>query len=247
MDQEYSTQYFELEKSHWWFVARKEILRDSLQSVIHHIPKQNNERQILNIGVAGGETSLMLSEFGNVTSVEFDEKICRELHKRNIPIVQADMTKLPFENNRFDIVAAFDVVEHIEKDQLAILEAIRVTKKGGLTFMTVPALNSLWSNHDEVNHHFRRYTLGSFNQLFRTQQLIFTSYFNFLLFPVIAGIRLVQRFLKKPNELKSDFESNKTSWTNGLLKKIFESEKHVLNRNIRLPIGISIMTIYRKP
>ena len=247
MESKFSSEYLELEKTHWWFLARKEILRSLIHRVLqrhsHLSPSENGQLKILNIGIAGGETSRMLCSLGEVTSIEYDEATCKELAKRSIPVIQADMKNLPFEDASFDIVAAFDVVEHIDDDQSAIDEAFRTTKKGGLVFMTVPAYPILWSNHDEVNHHFRRYTSSRFKELFNGQQIIFSSYFNFLLFPVVAFLRLTSKLRVPLHPAKSDFNITRF---NIILKKIFESEKHLLSRFISFPYGVSFMLFARK-
>ena len=161
MDAEYYKLYYKVEREHWWFKARAEILKDQIR-----INVSEPGLRILNIGAATYKTSEMLSEFGEVTSVEYDDDCCeyvtKELKKE---IFQGDATALEFENNVFDIVCAFDVIEHIEDHSKAMTEMYRVCKDKGLVFITVPAYQFLWTNHDEINHHFRRYNKSNFRNI----------------------------------------------------------------------------------
>jgi len=91
----------------------------------------------------------MLEKFGDVTSIEYDEDCCQFLNEvLHIPALQGSITELEFEDNSFDLVCAFDVIEHVEDDSKAASEMLRVCKKDGLVFATVPAFMLLWSEHD---------------------------------------------------------------------------------------------------
>jgi ubiquinone/menaquinone biosynthesis C-methylase UbiE len=76
-----------------------------------------------------------------------------------------EMYELPFKDEEFDLICAFDVIEHVEDDLLGIREMKRVCKNEGLMVLTVPAYMFLWSHHDEVNQHYRRYTLKNLKNL----------------------------------------------------------------------------------
>ena len=142
----------------------------------------------------------MLEKYGHVTSLEYDEECCKFVREKcNLDVIHGSMTELPFDDNRFDLVCAFDVVEHIEDDNTAINEMKRVMAPSGDYFLTVPAFMFLWSEHDEINHHFRRYTRGNFKSLLTQQEVKpqYIGYFNSLLFIPIALVRLVQKLLPK--------------------------------------------------
>jgi SAM-dependent methyltransferase len=250
MDKNYYKKYYTLEREHWWFTARAKILMTHISRVFLH-PKDLN---ILNIGAATGYSSELLQQFGAVTSVEFDEdcyKFTRDVVK--IPIQQGSILALDFPDNTFDLVCAFDVIEHVEDDRLAVSEMRRVAKQGGVMCVTVPAFMFLWSEHDVVNHHFRRYTSKILRGLFLEKNTqIFHSYFNFWLFFPIAAVRFALRvFTKKhlvtPENAQSDFDNFKSnSIVNTVLKYIFLSENIFFKRLIPLPIGVSILSSWRK-
>ncbi len=249
MDKQYYKQYYHLEREHWWFTARLSIL----ERKVNRLLRQKPNAKILNIGIATGATSIMLAKYGEVTSLEYDEDCCEFVREKcGIDVIHGSMTELPFDSNHYDLVCAFDVVEHIEDDDKAISELKRVMNQDGNYFLTVPAFMFLWSEHDEINHHYRRYTRSSFVKLLKGQGLTpqYNTYFNSLLFLPIAAVRVLQNTFKKKNtteEKKSDFDGmNSIGLVNSILKSIFLLEKPLLSLGIRLPFGISVMAIGNK-
>ncbi len=252
MDKQYYKEYYHLERKHWWFRARLEILEDLLtKQALHGLPARP---RILNAGVATGATTTMLEKHGTVTSLEYDKDCCDFLRETvKMPVVNASLTELPFEDAAFDLVCAFDVIEHIEDDALAVREIHRVLAPGGVVFLTVPAYQFLWSKHDEVNHHFRRYTADQLDRVL--QQAAFrrerTSYFNSLLFPPIALARTVSN-LRPEKETEegtsgSDFDAYQTGdFVNSIFYKVFRLERKLLGKRGRFPFGVSLFTIGRK-
>ena len=247
MDKQYYKQYYKLEREHWWFLARKEILK----SIIKRKINTYKPLRILNIGTATGAGTIMLQEFGEVTSIEYDSDCCKFLNDElHILTQEGSITELQFEDNSFDLVCAFDVIEHVEDDTLAASEMLRVCKKDGFVIATVPAFMLLWSEHDVINHHFRRYKLNPFRNLFKVDDdnVVVKSYFNFFFFIPIALIRIImwpfQKNRTKTNAT-SDFERFKTGWLNTLLYHIFLIEKTLL-KYFRLPFGVSIVCLVKK-
>jgi SAM-dependent methyltransferase len=143
----------------------------------------------------------------------------------------------------FDLIASFDVIEHIE-DDLAALKTLRLhmTPQSRL-FITVPAYQWMWSAHDTHNHHFRRYTKTQLNSLLA--QAGFTiersSYFNFLLFPLIAGVRLLQNIFSA-SRLAEEIVPSPV--VNKFFEMIFNIERYLL-RFCNLPFGVSIFAIVK--
>jgi ubiquinone/menaquinone biosynthesis C-methylase UbiE len=251
MDTNYYIDYYDLERKHWWFTARLDILESILKKRILVQDRNKEYINILNIGVATGATTQMLSKYGNVTSLEYDEGCCQFLFKKTgIQAVNASVTEMPFSDNSYDLVCAFDVVEHVENETLAIQEISRVLKVGGQTFTTVPAFKTLWGDHDIINHHFRRYKKKGYNQLF-SENKIDTSYlnnFNFWLFIPIAMVRIITRVVisttKMSKTRSTDNEGlNSNKFIGSVLKAIFRSERHLINNGIKLPFGVSIVHI----
>ncbi len=251
MDPKFYKEYYQLERNHWWFTARLSILESLLQKLV--LQNKDAPLKILNAGVATGATSEMLNTYGEVTSLEYDKDCCDFLElKTSIKPVHGSLTELPFHDQEFDLVCAFDVIEHIEDDVLACQEIARVLKSDGMYFITVPAFKFLWSNHDVINHHFRRYTRRTLHESINNGNLKneHSTYFNFLLFIPIALLRLSQKLLPKSKQQQSSGSDNEIFQSNALinktLKSVFLLEKTILDRRIKLPFGISFLSIGTK-
>ncbi|MBL7892791.1 MAG: class I SAM-dependent methyltransferase [Bacteroidia bacterium] len=247
MTRDYYNEYSTFEREHWWFLARKKIILSHLSTLL----KEKKNLNILNIGAATGASTIMLQQFGKVTSVEYDKECCDFLlNNLGIPVVNCSITDLKFDNEEFDLVCAFDVIEHVEDDTKGVNEMKRVCKQNGIICVTVPAFMSLWSNHDEVNMHRRRYVKNQFMNLFKKDgHIIFASYFNFFLFLPIYLFRKINRFI--PSRLLrggsgSDVTVFKKSFLDSILFHLMASERYFLNLNIPLPFGVSILLSWKK-
>lgn len=247
MEKNYYRDYYRFEREHWWFRARREILRNYIGRRIH----QGKPLSVLNIGAATGSSSEMLMAFGKVTSIEYDRD-CIEMvkDKLSFPISFGDILNLDFMDGSFDLVCAFDVIEHVGDDRRALSEMTRVCRPGGHLLVTVPALMQLWSEHDIINHHFRRYDLPQLEALFATQpacRKVFSSYFNARLFPLVYAARKLFKGKTKQEEgenLRSDMEKYQAGPADGLLYRIMEGEKSRLTKGKPFRIGVSILGHY---
>ncbi|MFM2359837.1 MAG: hypothetical protein RLY16_1830 [Bacteroidota bacterium] len=249
MNNDYVQQYGTLENTHWWFLVRQKIILQTLRRNIVFEAKQ--PLKILNVGAAAGASSKWLSSLGKVTSVEPDIFFVEHLRKQNIDVVQASADSLPFETEQFDLVCAFDVIEHVKDDSKAMQEFFRVCKSTGYVCITVPAYQWLWSKHDVVNQHFRRYSSG---QIFRlsnnvsSAKLIYCSYFNTVLFLPILLVRALQKIARRSRATTahSDFETYKSgSLQQRFCYQLFSLEL-VLLRTFKLPFGVSFLALFSK-
>ncbi|MCA6449678.1 MAG: methyltransferase domain-containing protein [Chitinophagaceae bacterium] len=251
MDKAYFNEYYHLERKNWWFTVRRKILSERIEYLLG---KPRNITS-LNVGAATGTTSDMLTRFGQVTSVEYDVDCCNFAKTyMTTPILQGSITELPFPKESFDLVCAFDVIEHVENDHIAVEELIRVCKPGGHIVVTVPAYAFLWGPHDIINQHYRRYTLKELVQLFgsRKGRIIYKTYFNAILFVPIASFRLdvslCNRFIKKKESKgMSDHQVFGTAGVfNSLLAGLFNIDYYLLKAGLHLPTGVSIMIVFKK-
>ncbi len=251
MDKKYYFKYYDYERFHWWFKARSIILKTYLKNNVI----SNTNCKILNVGAATGATTEMLSEFGDCTSIEFSKDCISFTNEQlNLNIVWGDVRKLDFLDDFFDVVCVFDVIEHIDDDELALSELLRVTKPNGSVVITVPAHMHLWSDHDLVNHHFRRYNLSELQNLIqknKVSKIEFISYFNCFLYYPISAFRKVKNIFKSNKKedvvLKSDFETfSPGAFFNKILFGIFLSEISFLKKRIPLPNGVSLICHLKK-
>lgn len=252
MQQDYYKEYYNYERQHWWFVAREKLI---IQAIKSHVltPKNKVSLRILNIGCSTGRSSEYLAQFGEVTSLEYDQECCEfTTQKTGLQIINGSITELPFEDKSFDLVCAFDVVEHVEDHEKAVQEMKRVADRNGILFITVPAFMSLWSHHDEVNYHFRRYKIKQVHNLFSSKndgKKIYSTYFNFLLFIPILLFRKASNIFKFGDKRKgagSDFESYNNSFLNKILFIIMHFERFFIKNKITLPFGVSLLYLWKK-
>ena len=248
MDSAYYKEYYDLERQHWWFRVRAKIIAERLEAQLDG----RRDLRILNIGAATGRSTELLSAYGKVTSIEYDADCCAYTNERlGLNILNASILELPFEKEEFDLVCAFDVIEHVEEDGQAVAEMKRVCKRDGILYITVPAFMSLWSHHDVVNQHFRRYTMSQIKQLFNSsrEKIVCKTYFNFFLYFPILAFRLLSRLIPDRwirKEAGSDFTVvGQDNWINRLFYLIFDLERKLL-KWIKFPIGVSILFMMKK-
>lgn len=253
MDASYYHDYAKLERSHWWFKARNGIIYQFVKDTIK--PNQRKPIKILNVGCGTGRTTELLSQLGEVTSIEYDHETAEfAAESTGLSVEQGDVKSLKFKNEEFDLVCAFDVIEHVDDDVLAVEEMYRVLKKDGKLIITVPACPFLWSEHDEINHHFRRYTKSSLETTFSNSSFNsceFISYFNFFLFPLVAGYRLISHIIRKKDENKygaaKDFKfGGKSGWSSDVFERILGSEYFLLKKGLPFPVGVSLIAKLKK-
>ncbi|MES1972977.1 MAG: class I SAM-dependent methyltransferase [Pseudomonadota bacterium] len=226
------------DSTHWWYTARRDILADFLARE-GHLPR---DARILEIGCGTGHNLPMLAAFGTVDAIEIDPA-AREIASARLgkPVGAAPLPDLTgVERGSYDLVAVLDVVEHIADDVAALKAMAACLKPGGKILITVPAHQWMWSAHDVVNHHHRRYSKASLAAAIRAAGLEprKLGYFNSLLFPLAAASRLAGRLTGKDD---SD-DSPPPRLLNTLFEAIFRLERHLVGR-VPLSPGVSIITL----
>lgn len=230
-----------IEKEHWWWEGRRELIKNLLQG--------RHPERILDIGCGTGETLTYLSTLfpkAKLYGIDTSSKAVSYAKRRGHPnIYKANAYRLPFRDNYFDVVLFLDVLEHIERDALAIGEAKRVLKSDGSIIITAPALSFIWSEHDVGQGHKRRYTRYEIRKLAFQNKLkvAFLGYFNFFLSPLIIAIRLLSRI--RPFRWLADYDRSvnydiaNMGAVNHFLSAVFINEIKLL-KYIRYPLGVSV-------
>lgn len=228
----------EHDSTHWWYRARREILSDYLARY-GGLPK---DARILEIGCGTGHNLPMLARFGTVEAIEIDPA-ARAIASQRLgkPVSDAPLPALPgIERGAYDLVAVLDVVEHIEDDVAALAAMRDCLRPGGKILIAVPAHQWMWSAHDVVNHHHRRYSKATLVKAIEAAGLKATKlgYFNSLLFPLAAAARVAGRLTGRDD---SD-DSPPPKPVNALFEAIFGLERHLIGR-VPMPPGVSIITL----
>jgi SAM-dependent methyltransferase len=154
---------------------------------------------------------------------------------------------LTFAADSFDLAVSLDVIEHLGDDLAALRELRRVVAPGGALLVTVPAYQWLWSGHDEINHHHRRYTRRTLQRAAEQAgwKQARTTYFNSLLLPAAIVLRVLDRV----NRAKTT-ESSLDLWVppeplNWLLERPLALEAALIARGGRIPAGLSLLAVFR--
>ena len=237
---------YQAELTHWWFQARLQIV----SSLIRRFSPGPAPRRIADIGCGMGASLERLARLGTVVGADFSPTALAFARSRTRePLVAAALPDLPFADGQFDVVCALDVIEHIDDDAAAVRELSRICRPGGLLVLTVPAYPWLWSEHDDINEHKRRYTRRRLQECLAPLPIdvLRLSYMNTLLAPPLMLARLIKRACKSRQAAqpeKSDVFAVAEP-LNTLLRIVFAAEAAVLPY-VCLPLGTSVIAIGRK-
>jgi SAM-dependent methyltransferase len=231
-------QMAELDQRHWWYRARREVLAELIRR--EALPPAN--AHILEIGCGTGHNLEMLSRFGSVEAIELDDE-ARAIAERRLrrKVMSARLPELAGVRDRsYDLIAALDVIEHIDDDAGALAAVASKLKAGGKLVMTVPAHQWMWSAHDIVNHHKRRYSKRALRHLIESSPLKLEKlgYFNSLLFPLAVAERLTSKLSGKDD---ADVKLPSAP-VNAALETVFAAERHLVGR-LPLPPGLSLFAV----
>lgn len=228
-----------LEKSHPWFIAKRNFLLYALQKYAAA------SARILDIGCGtGGVMSALKAAGYNIEGVDPSDDALDYCRKKGLIANKATAENTDQADGSFDVVIALDVFEHLADDRLGAEEIRRILKPGGLAIITVPAHQALFSNHDKQLHHFRRYGKIRLKKLFAADfELVKMTWLHSTVLLPLALKRLVQK--NSPKQADSDVGEVGTL-ISGALNLIYSIELAWLKIFGALPWGLSLMVIARK-
>jgi SAM-dependent methyltransferase len=245
--QPFPSESFELlaaeEDKHWWFRARNRVILWALKKQVGQF------NQFLEVGCG---TAFVLNgvreayPHADLYGSEFFEEGLIHARKR-IPtakFLQIDATAMK-DVDQYDVIGAFDVIEHIEQDELAINNLARALKSGGSLLISVPQHKWLWSQADEFACHVRRY---SRTELIRKIEgaglkIKYTSSFVSLLIPLMW----LSRVRPSKGEYDPMTEFNIPHRINKSLELVMKFELMLMKLGISLPFGGSLLLVASKP
>jgi len=245
--EEYFEFWFERENTHFWHLARKEVIYRFCEPYFKKAFSDISKISAVEIGVGNGSVSTEFVKHGVpmegadlfYSSLQF----CRK--RLDIPLYEADLLKLPFKE-KYDFVGIYDIIEHIEDDRLALKNLYNALKPGGLVNITVPACKFLWSKFDELDHK-RRYSKKELIDKVREAgfKIHRTSFFVFFLFPVVYIVRKLQTY-PSDTKLEQVKEVRVVPGINEIFLAIFRLEKYLI-RVMNFPIGSSLIMMAERP
>jgi SAM-dependent methyltransferase len=230
-------QMAELDDRHWWYRARRRILAELIRREAN-LPA---DARILEIGCGTGHNLSMLGGFGHIDGLELDDEAAALSEKRlGRKVMRSPLPALAEVPGDYDLIGAFDVIEHIDDDTAALAAIATKLKSGGKFIMTVPAHPWMWTAHDVANHHKRRYSKAALRKLVEgsPMRLDKIGYFNSLLFPLAVTQRAASKLRGKDN---GDV-SLPAAPLNRSLEAVFASERYLVGR-LPLPPGLSLFAV----
>lgn len=234
---------YRVEGSHWWFVGRRRIIASFMQRIAEVL--QVKQPRILDVGCGTGANLELLAEFGEAEGVDISPEALSFCRQRGLTTVkQGEAEALPYDDCSFDLVAALDVVEHLDNDVAGLKEMHRVLKPNGRALLFVPAFMFLWGVQDDISNHRRRYTLKQLKQVVQEAgfEIERATYVNITFFlPILVG-----RLLMRITGFRPESENNLTvGFLNGFLGRIFGAEAPLL-RITNFPFGVSAICVARR-
>ncbi len=237
----------EVEARHWFYSGKREIVRHWL---CRAGPLKLSDT-LLDCGAGTGKFVEEMSHTCHALALDdhAESLVIAEKKLGKGRVVEGRCTALPFPDNSLDAITALDVLEHVDRDDIAVGEFARVLKPGGILVVTVPALPSLWSDWDVVLHHHRRYTRNSLHALLEKTplQMLHWNYVNVAALPAVWLVRSLRK-LRAPSSAGTSIRAEDAippAPLNGLLRWIFV--KLACQSLIRFPAGVGLVGVWRKP
>ena len=234
------------DEHHWWYAGRRRVLHAALGK----LPLPGSGARVLDAGCGSGRTMDELRGYGAVHGIELNPAGVEHARGRGYGEVHlARVEEVPYPDEHFDLVTCLDVIEHTPDDRRSLRELRRVVRPGGWLVVTVPAYQLLWSSHDVANQHYRRYRRS---QLRRAGEEAgwepgAWTYFNSLLFLPGAAVRIGER-LRRPHKRRG---RPNVALTPSSLDRVLEwpmrVEAGLIRRGVRLPVGMSLLMVFRRP
>ncbi|HEY3881493.1 MAG TPA: class I SAM-dependent methyltransferase [Trebonia sp.] len=221
----------EVEDRHWWYRERRNLLARELR----RLP---NPGLALDIGAAGGGNTRVLREFGwRPMALEYAPTAAVAARQRGLDVLRGDAREMPVRTGSMNLVTAFDVLEHIEEDYLAVAEITRVLQPGATALIAVPADMALWSAHDEAVGHVRRYTRETLTAVITKGGLAIEDVWswNVLLRPVVG--------LRRKSSTGSDLD-NVNPVVNTALRAVITAERYLPVKSMP---GVTLFLRARRP
>jgi SAM-dependent methyltransferase len=236
--------YAAVEAEHFWFLGRNKIVRERMLKFFH------KPQKILEIGCGTGFVLANTQATYEHAQLSGSDIFTQGLGfaKQRVPsadFFQMDACNIPFVEE-FDVVSAFDVLEHIDDDAAALRQIFAATKTGGGVIFTVPQHAWLWSNTDDYAHHKRRYSRTELVEKVQAVglEISYISSFITLLLPAMLVSRLLQKQAQADDQMDAGFKIG--TLMNTVLGVVMSVEAWLIKQGVTLPIGGSLLIIAKK-
>ena len=232
-----------VESDHWYYNGKREIVRRWIQRV----RKVSESDTLLDCGAGSGLFASEMAKHCRVNVLDTHEESLQMLRQRFRPgqVLTLVDDAIPLPPATVEYVTALDVLEHTPDDQAVVDGFARVLRPGGLAVVTVPASMALWSDWDEVLHHYRRYSVPSLVALFDNDdwRIEAVNYTNVLVYPLVWLARHWRARKTTDPEAKRAEHAMLPGWINRLLRFQFVS---LALSSIPMPFGVSVVLVARR-
>jgi SAM-dependent methyltransferase len=241
----YFSELARLEGNNFWFRARNQIINWALKQYTPDF------ESLLEIGCGTGFVSTSIaSDFPNakLSGSEIFTEGLRFAKKRlpSVDLFQMDARQIPF-IKEFDVIGAFDVLEHIKEDGVVLSQIYKSLKPNGMILITVPQHKWLWSATDEHAFHERRYSAVEIHKKVEAAGFIVvrsTSFVSILLPAMIISRFFRQR--KREKEFDATAELEISPLLNAFFLKLLSVEFFFIKMGLSLPVGGSRLLVAKK-
>ncbi len=255
-DPEFFDHLARVESEHFWFRTRNRVIASLVEQLTKELP---DGYRVLEVGCGTGNVLRTLEQTctrGTVVGMDlFAEGLAFARKRTSCPLVCGNVDQPGF-GVPFDLIGAFDVVEHLS-DDLQIFRSMRsMLKPGGVLLLTVPAHQSLWSYFDEAAHHCRRYEPDDLrSKLSQTGfEIEFLSQFMASIYPLLWLVRRIRSVRRKTGSPKHEEADRDLSLEelrivpvlNGLLTFVLTQEARLIKSRFVLPFGSSLIAAARR-
>lgn len=228
----------ELEKSHWWFAARRGRVGQLLAMAL----QERSGLLLLDVGCGSGLNARNFERHGRVLGLDLSVAPLRQDAREGRWRLGGDATRIPFRDGTFDAITALDILEHLDSDFSAVDEMFRVLRPGGVLIVSVPACPVLFGPHDQILGHQRRYSRAAVEHLLRRTERV--EYMTSIMFPLLLSWRILAKLLGGPPK-RSDGGIRLPGWANRTLELVMEFEA-AISRRIPFGFGGSLLCCSRK-
>jgi len=220
---------------HFWYKARRILINDLLNLAL---PGKNPNRKIIEIGCGTGSQLPLLAQYGAVEGLDIVPESIELVKKSGWPARVFDIATEPLEKNSTEVIACFDVLEHIKDDASALKKIFEALKPNGILLFSVPAAPWLFGPHDKAASHCRRYSQKRIVAKIKASGLTLKTinYWNSWLFPVIALMRMIKKLINPQDRASSDTKPL-PKFLNYSLYQILAAETKL---GFKLPWGLSL-------
>ena len=241
MDESLITKYPDLEREHFWWATRRNLIKDLIIQI-----GDPRTMHVLDVGCGSGMTARALAAMGaSVTGVDVeinDEQASME----NLRLLRGDYLEVFPSLGQFDVVMALDAIEHFADEAKVVAALGSNLKPGGRLLITAPAYRLLWSSHDETNRHHRRYTAPRLENVLESASLRIDRVgylFMMLLLP-----KLLLTLLERISRREAPTGIGVAGWPNRVASLYFGFETRIASRlSGFLPFGTSVIAVARRP